>query len=137
MATVYPLNREYKITPFDDGNILSLGNGEGRGGRVSMWSIQFAVSPDFVGEIGVLGRVTASPVHPANTPEAAFVSFPYRLLEQSGVAMDGSLQAGNVLITVESLIMVPSYGMDVGLLVGCSAGSCWVYSQDCIGTSTP
>lgn len=135
MATTHASNRATLITPMDNGNFKNFGPA-GTPQQVSTFVLQFQPSLDFVGSFQVFGRIggvaSSQPGIPAVGP-AATLPIPYRKINVAGSASDYSLSIDP--ITSAGLIQVPCNGMQLHLLVTCTAGSCGVYSWDMQGPS--
>ena len=132
MATIFPLDRNFKITTDANGAIAELG-AAGVMQQVGTFGLQFVPSQDFQGFVAIVARMPELS-NTTSVPDAPFMAYPYRAAYLNGavpaVPFGFVLDAATNLpptITGPSMIQVPSNGFSVGLLISCTAGSMWVY----------
>lgn len=130
MAFIYPMDRVFKLTADNNGDIAELGPGAPSGVTGAM-VIQFSPSPDFVGGFAVVARAMGQAAKAAG---AALMPVPYRRVTVNNIASDYTMVAD--LVTGATIIQVPSNGLSIGLLVNCTAGSCQVFPWDLAGASS-
>jgi hypothetical protein len=114
--------------------LFMLGNADPENSQVGSYCIDFRMSPDWVGTIGVLGRNAA---HKAGVDDIALIGpWPFRAFYLNGVGYDGSMVSGvAALVTSTSSILVPASGYTIGLGVSCTAGFCTMYYLPLLGQS--
>lgn len=128
MATTYPIAPRYKITPLDNERFLVIGNPSDV--ETGLFRVQFVPSETFVGQFQVMGRASGPEAH---VDEVGFGKIPYRVVQSAGQAsLDESLVSAP--IAADIIIRVPASGLAVALLVECTAGYGYVYSQPLVGT---
>lgn len=115
MALTNQSGLAFRINSANNGDIAELGPAGGQ--AISAFCIQFAPSIDWVGQIAVLGKAFGKAAVQAN---ALFTPVPYRRVSLGNVASDYALVGD--LITDMGIILVPAYGLSIGLLQACSAG---------------
>lgn len=130
MPTVVRAQRYSKVTVANNGDILDLGPA-GTGGTVATYMIQFVASLNFIGQFGVMGRLYGTPS--VDVAGSQFASIPYRRVNVNGLASDYDMVTD--VITGSGIIQVPANGLDVGLLVAISQGTCAIASLDLNGPS--
>lgn len=129
MATTTASGPVYTITTADNGNTLDLGTSEEA--RVGLVALHIVPDATFVTDAGSLTIVGRAAGWRAAADALAFVPIPYRSLYLNGAVIDGTLQ--HMAITDQSLILVPAGGVDVGVSVTCTGGTCKVYIQRVAG----
>lgn len=130
MALLSPANRRYVITKADNGNYKVLGNVSPAG--VGAWSIAFAPSDDWVGELTIVGRHMGK--DPADDA-AGFGTIAYIREQIDGAAADYELVPDTIY--GDATILVPANGLTIGVAVICTQGTCTMYSQPLEGSPTP
>lgn len=115
MALTNQTGLAFRITPASNGDIAELGPAGGQ--AISAFSIQFVPSIDWVGQLAVMGKTFGKAAAQAN---AVFDPVPYRRVSISNVASDYALVSD--LIADRAIILIPAYGLSIGLLQACSAG---------------
>jgi hypothetical protein len=139
IATIIP-GPKYTLTPAGAtaaNGLFMLGNTDPDNTRVGAYAIEFRMSPDWVGEIGILAR---NGVHKAGVDDIALLGpWPFRAFYLNGSGWDGSMVSSvagvTPTITGTSSIIVPGYGQTIGLGVTCTAGSCTLYYLPVLGQS--
>ena len=138
IATIIP-GPKYTLTPkgaADARGLFMLGNTDPDNARVGTYTIDFRMSTDWSGTIGITAR---NGVYQAGVDDIALLGpWPFRAFYLNGNGSDGSMQFGTAaVITNTSNIAVPGYGQTIGLAVSCTAGSCDLYYLPLLGQSTP
>jgi len=128
---------KYTLTPqavADAKGLFMLGNTDPENAHVGAYAIDFRMSSDWVGQIGVVGR---NGVHKAGVDDIALLGpWPFRAFYLNNAGYDGSMLSGtNAVITATSSILVPASGVTVGLAVQCTQGSCTMYYLPLLGQS--
>lgn len=130
MASPYPITLKYKVTPIDNGNIGVLGDVSVS--DPGMFRIHWVPDASFLGDgLGVLGRAVID--DPLGTN---YGTVPYRRAQVAGVSSDYAMVQTNgvaVPITADSIIYVPATGLSIAVLMGCTSGFGWLYSQPLVG----
>ena len=128
-ATVFPLDRWFRITPAVSGLIGESGNvtNENDSGVVTYQIV--TNDPNFVGSFAPMAAIAGGQPNEfaAAFPSGGTVPYlevPYRALYLNNAPSDGTLRTD--LITGNSLIVVAAPGTKIGLLVSCSAGTALV-----------
>lgn len=130
MALISPADRRYLITKADNGNFKVLGNVAPSG--VGAWSVAFAPSDDWDGELTIVGRHMGK----ASADDAAgFGPVAYIREQLNGAAADYELVPD--VIYGDATILVPANGLTIAVAVICNAGTCTMYSQPLEGSPTP
>jgi len=135
VAHIYPIDRAYKVTTLDHGNIGEFGLPTGSGGATSCvgtYLVQIVPSVDFAGSFGVVGRAQGLGI-PSDTESVPFVQIPYRQIYVAGAPV--SYTFSTAVLTDACLIQVPANGVSLGLLFSCTAGHAWVYTRQLDGSS--
>jgi hypothetical protein len=128
VASIIP-GPKFTITPkstSDANGLFLLGNTDPDNALVGGYVIDFRMDQLWSGTIALTGR---SGVHRAGFDDIAGLgNWPFRAFYLNGVPWDGSMLSGSAaLITATSAIIVPAPGITIGMVVGCSAGSCQMY----------
>lgn len=117
--------RVFRISPDDTGAILDIGPASDAG-SVATYMVQVVPTLDFIGQIAVVGRVAGQTAIP-------FASIPYRRVVRHSVASDYALATSTVADA--AILQIPANGLDIGLEVACTAGSCRIATGDLLGPS--
>lgn len=141
VATIIP-GPQFTLTPkgvSDANGLFMLGNTDPDNAHVGAYAIEFRMSADWAGEIGILAR---SGLYNAGQNDAALLGpWPFRAFYLNGAGWDGSMLSAvggpAPTITGTSSIIVPGYGQTIGLGVTCTAGSCLMYYVPLFGQATP
>lgn len=115
MALTNQTGLAFKITSANNGDIAELGPAGGQ--DISAFCIQFAPDINWVGQIAVLGKAFGKA---AAQQGAIFTPVPYRRVSLANIASDYAFVSD--LIVDQAIILVPAYGLSIGLLQACSAG---------------
>lgn len=120
----------------DAGGLFNLGNTDPDNAQVAAFAIDFYMSLDWQGSIGITSRLG---LHRTGADDAPmFGNWPFRAFYLNGVGVDGSMVSGaNAVITGSSSILVPASGRTIGLGVSCTQGSCTLYFVPVLGPSVP
>jgi hypothetical protein len=116
---------KFTLTPkgaLDAGGLFLLGNTDPDNAVVGGYAIDLRMSVDWVGSIAFTGR---SGVHKAGVEDIAGLgNWPFRAFYLNGQPWDGSVVSGAAaVISSTSSIILPAYGITIGMGVSCSAGS--------------
>ena len=133
MADVFPMDREFRVLPAQNGQIAAYGptSDENPNGA---WFFSFVPSLDFDGQFAVMSR---SPrVQPSDT-SVPWVPVPYRRVTVNNAASDYAIVPDVIAPAAPYQVLVPAIGMAIGLLIECNAGSCFVYAQKMTGSTIP
>lgn len=144
MADVFPMDREFRVLPAQNGLIASYGSTSDENPSGG-WYFSFVPAVDFDGQFAVMGRVPR--VQPSDLT-VPWVPIPYRRITLNNVASDWAIVSGlnadgstntNWVIAPSGpcQVWVPTLGMQAGLLIECAAGSCMVYAQKVTGSTIP
>jgi hypothetical protein len=131
MATVYPIDRAYRITPQDHGNFAEFGPA-GVASAVGTWGFSWVPDGSFAGGLAVMARASGQKAKDNDTP---FKPYPYQGVTVNGVLSSPAFGYVTTTITGPSDWQVPSNGMSIALLINCTAGFGWLYSWDLNGTA--
>jgi hypothetical protein len=134
MSSVYPIDRAYKITPYDDGNFADFGPGS-FGASVGTVGFHFEPDVSFEGGVAVMARGTLKEETGVSIPDPPFGVFPYRAGYLNGAVPAVPFTWDTQPITGRSLFHVPSNGLSIGLAISCTAGFGWLYSWPIEGPS--
>lgn len=129
MAIVEQAGRCQTITAANHGDMFKLGNASQ---EVGGWTIILVPSPDFLGGINTLGRLTGPDAALRNAP---YFPAPYRQVCINNVGSDYTFSSA--LISTSSTVQVPANGLSIAFLVTCTAGSADVYSMPLQGATAP
>lgn len=129
------MDRDYKITPADNGNILDYGSAAA-GTTVGVWGFDFVPDPSFVGSIQIVARGNTPGVGNNGVGFAGPVPFRAIYLNNSPLTASTAYGMSVATITDRSLVNVPCNGLDVGVLVACTAGFAYLYAANCDGSGS-
>lgn len=126
--TFFPIGRVFVVDATNDGDFGEFGAGAGAS-EVGLVAVQFNPDVDFVGSFSVVGRAMGQDAKDADVP---FLPIPYVRVNVNGAASDRAIVSA--AITGPGIIEIPANGQSVGLLIGCSAGTCTVFPIRLAGT---
>lgn len=115
MALTNQTGLAFRITSANNGDIAELGPAGGQ--AISAFSVQFTPSIDWVGSVVVMGKTFGKA---AAQQGVSFNPVSYRRVSVSNVASDYALVSD--AISDMAIILVPAYGLSIGLVQACSAG---------------
>ncbi len=127
MALAYPVDRRYVITTADNTKFAVLG--ESGNEDAGCWSVAFAPSGDWVGELLIVGRHRGKGPH---DDAAGYGTVAYIREQLNGAAADYELVPDTIY--GDATICVPATGLTIAVAVVCTAGSCTMYSTPLRGT---
>ncbi len=126
MSTVFPIDRAYRISTQDNGNIGSFGPGSLS--DLSAWVFDFVPDQSFQGAIVPMARGGGVEV----PDSVGFVAVPYRAAFLNGAPPVTPYGYVTDAMTGRSVFQVPG-GWNIGLLIACTAGFGWLYSRPLMG----
>ncbi len=133
MAQTYPAGNPWKILTTDNGNIGVYGAPTSVSSTGGLWTFDFIPDVTWTGQLTVMGRTRGL----STTDPTGFLVIPFRKVYLNAAAGDWSMVASGTAITGRSLIVVPAYGIDVGIAVTCTAGFGTLYAQPMSGPAVP
>lgn len=127
--------QHFPITPATSavsGGMFNLTNADEE--WVGTVTMDFYMSPDWLGAIAITGRSDGRPAGENDVPFTA--PWPFRAMYLNGQPSDLSMISGvNAQITNTSNILVPASGKTIGILVNCTRGRCDMYYRGLKGPS--
>lgn len=115
MAIIRQSGLIFRITTANNGDIAELGPAGAQ--AISAFSIQFTPSIDWNGQVIVMGKTFGQAAAQQSVP---FNPVPYRRVSIGNAASDYALVSDAV--SDMATILVPAYGLSIGLVIACIAG---------------
>lgn len=122
MAQTHPASLQWKITTNDNGNIGVYGAPTPTNTNGGAFSLDFIPDLTWAGAIYIMGR---GPGLSTSDP-TGFLVVPYRKVYFNGAPADWSMVVPDgttaTAVTARSLIVVPAYGLEIGVQIVCTTG---------------